>query len=71
MNIEPEIPLNNLLTKVLPFLLSFLDDALLLGLSRLGLHLHWLHWLSPVVLSCTLVYWAVGIGKSLYHRSKI
>lgn len=46
------------------FLLSFLDDAVLLGLSRLGLHWQWLHWLSPVMLGYTLLVWTIRLLKT-------
>ncbi|AFZ17091.1 hypothetical protein [Allocoleopsis franciscana] len=46
------------------FVLSFLDDALLLLLSRLGFHLNGLEWLSPVILSCTVLYWVVQLWQN-------
>jgi hypothetical protein len=39
MDIDLEKTFTSVLSQLLPFLLSFLDDALLLLLSRLGLHL--------------------------------
>ena len=61
-------PLQICLRQVLPFALSFLDDALLLLLPRLGLHLNGLQWLSPVLLSGTILYW-LGHLYSYYRAS--
>jgi hypothetical protein len=52
--------------KLLPFLLSLIDDALVLGLSRLGLHIQWLHWLSPIILLFTVVYSVVQLFPYCY-----
>ncbi|MBW4473043.1 MAG: hypothetical protein KME45_22090 [Stenomitos rutilans HA7619-LM2] len=56
-------PLQFCLKQILPFAFSFLDDALLLLLPRLGLHVDGLHWLSPVLFSGTLLYW---LGQFCY-----
>ncbi len=71
MDINLESPMHSFLSQLLPFLLSFLDDALLLGLSRIGLHLPWLQWLNPVVLSCTLMYWAVQLLRNRHHIRQV
>ena len=42
--------------KRFPVLLSFGDDALLLGLTEIGIHLPWLEGLSAVLLSVTMLY---------------
>jgi hypothetical protein len=65
MDINIEKPFVSFLGQILPLILSFLDDALLLLLSNLGLHVSWLQWLSPVILSCTLAYWAVQLLQNL------
>ena len=65
MDINLERPFQSFFSQLLPFMLSFLDDALLLLLSRLGLHLHWLEWLSPVILSCMVTYWVVQLLRNL------
>ncbi|MBD2015991.1 hypothetical protein H6F96_18710 [Microcoleus sp. FACHB-53] len=52
-----------------PFVLGLLDDALLLLLSRLGLHLNGLQWLSPVMLSCTVLYWVVQLWQNRMKNS--
>lgn len=57
---------NPSLKKFLPFLLSLIDDALVLGLSRLGLHIQWLHWLSPIILMFTIVYTIVQVFPYFY-----
>lgn len=54
--------------KGFPILLSLLDDALLLGLSRIGISLPWLQWLSLILLSATLAYWAWRILHFLYVK---
>lgn len=61
MNISLKSLVQNFPNQLLPVLLSFLDDALLLGVSHLGLHLQWLKWLSPVLLYSTFLYWAVQL----------
>lgn len=65
MDINVEKTFVSFLGQLLPFILSFLDDALLLLLSNLGLHISWLQWLSPVILSCTVAYWAVQLWQNL------
>lgn len=65
MDINVEKPFVSFLGQLLPFILSFLDDALLLLLSNLGLRVSWLQWLSPVILSCTVAYWAVQLWQNL------
>lgn len=54
--------------KGLPLLLNFLDDALLLGLSRLGVSLPWLEWLGMILLLGTLTYWAFRVVRFLARR---
>jgi|GEM_PF-3169228 len=53
----------------LPIALSFVDDALLLLLTRAGLHLPWLQWLSTVLLTATLLYWSVRLLRYLLTKS--
>ena len=55
--------------KGLPLLLSFLDDALLLGLTRIGITLPWLQWLSIILLCATALYWSWRILRVLYQKS--
>ncbi|HAA27999.1 MAG TPA: hypothetical protein DCE56_10485 [Cyanobacteria bacterium UBA8553] len=71
MAINQESPAHSFLSQLLPFLLSFLDDALLLGLSRLGLQLPWLQWLNPILLGCTLMYWAVQILRDRHYIQQV
>ena len=54
--------------KGLPILLSFLDDALILGLTRIGITMPWLQWLSAVLLSATVLYWSWRFFHFLYQR---
>jgi hypothetical protein len=71
MDSNLESPLHSSLSQLLLFLLSFLDDALLLGLSRLGLNLPWLQWLNPIILSGMIMYWAVQILRHPYCKRKL
>lgn len=65
MDLHLDSPLQTLFSQLLPFAFSFLDDALLLLLPRLGLHVPGLQWLSPVLLTGTVLYW---IGRLSYNR---
>ena len=65
MDINLERVFQNFFSQLLPFLLGFLDDALLVLLSRLGFHFKGIEWLSPVILSCTILYW---IAQFLQNR---
>jgi len=62
INLEKLSP--SFLSHLFPFVLGFLDDALLILLSRLGLHLNGLEWISPVILSCTVLYWVVQLWQN-------
>lgn len=68
MDIPADSPLR-LLSQILVFLLNFLDDAVLLGLSRSGLHLPGVQWLSPILMSCTILVWGVRLFKAQPWRS--
>ncbi|NMG11060.1 hypothetical protein DP117_30975 [Brasilonema sp. UFV-L1] len=63
MDINLKTPSQSFLNQLLPFLLSFVDDALLLGLSHFGFHLQWLKWLSPVIMIYTVLYWTVQLMR--------
>jgi hypothetical protein len=71
MDINLEKVFQSFFSQLFPFLLGFLDDALLLLLSRLGFHLHGLEWLSPVILSCTIVYWVGQIWHNRHGEQKV
>lgn len=71
MDIDLERVFQSFFTQLLPFLLGFLDDALLLLLSRLGIHFKGLEWLSPVILSCTILYWAVKLWQKRNGEEKV
>lgn len=64
MDINLEKPFQSLFGQLLTFSISLLDDALLLLLSRLGLHINGLQWLSPVLMICTILYWAVQFWRN-------
>lgn len=53
-----------LLTQSLLFLSNFLDDAILLGLSRFGYHFAWLQWIAPLMFGLTLLVWATQLLKA-------
>jgi ABC-type nickel/cobalt efflux system permease component RcnA len=61
--------LQSIFQKGLPFALSFVDDALLLAATRMGLHLPWLQWASTVLLISTVLYWTVRLLRFLYFKS--
>jgi hypothetical protein len=68
MNLDSEDPFQNFFRHLFPLFFSLLDDALIVGLSRLGCNLPWLEWLSPVVIVCTALYmgvqfWCHGVPK--------
>jgi len=68
MNLDSENPFSNLFRQLFPFIFSLLDDALIVGLSRLGCNLPCLEWLSSAVMTCTALYiavqfWHYGIPK--------
>lgn len=71
MDINLESPFRSFLSQLLPFMLSFTDDALVLGLSRLGLHIHWLQWFSWVILSCTILYWIMQLWCKRHGMGKV
>lgn len=54
--------------KGLPVALSFLDDALLLLLSKIGIPLPGLDWLGWFLLACTILHWTV---RFLYNHFKL
>lgn len=54
--------------QVLLFLLSLLDDALLLGLSRLGINIPYVKWLAPVIFIALSYQWIRHLYHFLRHR---
>lgn len=68
MNLIQEDASHSFFSQFFLFLLSFADDALIMGLSRFGCHFSWLHWLSPLSIFCSVVYtifqfWSHGLPK--------
>jgi hypothetical protein len=63
--------LQSVLQKGLPLLLNFLDDAILLGMTRMGVSLPWLQWLSWVLLIATLLYWTYRLYRFLSRRCQV
>jgi hypothetical protein len=63
MSSNSEDPFPRLFCQLLPFLFSLIDDALILGLSRLGCEVPWLKALSPIVIGCTVLYLVVQVCK--------
>lgn len=64
MNLDLENLSQLLLSSLVPFLISLLDDILLLGLARLGWNMPWLHWLSIVLIIVTMTFTIIHIFKS-------
>ncbi|WP_297041533.1 hypothetical protein [Thermosynechococcus sp. OHK43] len=56
-----------LLRQLFPLLISLLDDALAVVLTRLGCHLPWLEQLMPFVLSGVTLYVVIHGGKVIYE----
>lgn len=63
--------LQTVLQKGLPVLFSFLDDALLLGLTKIGVNLPWLEWLSGLLLSAAIIYWSFRIIRFFYQNYRV
>ena len=59
MSSDSEEPFPSLFRQLLPFLIGFLDDALIVGLSKLGCQIPWLESLSPILMGCTVLYMAL------------
>ena len=57
--------------KSLPILFGFLDDLLLLGMTKIGITLPWLQWFSIFLLSATILYWSFCIMRFLRQRYRI
>lgn len=64
MNIDLENVSQLLLASLLPFLISLIDDALLLGLARLGWNVPWLQWLSIILVIVTVTFSVIHLVKS-------
>lgn len=60
----------NILRQLIPLLVSLLDDVLIVGLSRLGCNLPYLEWLSPIVITGTIVYLSVQFWQSPFGARK-
>lgn len=56
-----------LLRQLLPLLISLLDDAFALVLTRLGCHLPWLEKIMPFVFSGVTLYVILHGGKVIYE----
>jgi hypothetical protein len=54
--------------QVLLFLVSLLDDALLLGLSRLGINIPYLKWIAPIIFVALSYQWIRHIYQFVKHR---
>ncbi|MBF2021499.1 MAG: hypothetical protein IGR93_15700 [Hydrococcus sp. C42_A2020_068] len=63
MNSDSEDPFTSLFRQFFPFLFGLLDDALIVGLSRLGCKVPWLEALSLIVISCTTMYLVIQFWK--------
>jgi hypothetical protein len=56
MNFNLDFSSQSLLGQLLIILISLLDDTLIVWLSHLGLNVAGLKWLSPIVITCTILY---------------
>jgi hypothetical protein len=52
------------------FLLSLLDDAAILGLSRLGIHIPGLNFLGAIVVLAIVAHWMWQLGHHLIDRGE-
>lgn len=55
--------------QVCPFAISFLDEILLFCLSHLGIELPGLQWLSPLLMTFTVLLWVMR-GLRFLNASK-
>lgn len=61
------------LSKLAPLALSFADDLLVIGLSRLGISLPGIAWIGPLLLTVTLLFWLTRLihyGAKFYERQR-
>jgi hypothetical protein len=63
MDFASDDPFPTFLRQCLLLLVSLLDDALIVGLSRLGCNIPWLEALSPIVVGCTTLYLVVQFWR--------
>ena len=63
--------LQTIIQKGFPIALSFVDDALLLLATRVGLHLPWLQWVSTILLAATLLYWGIRLLRFSQTKAKL
>ena len=54
--------------KLFPFALSFLDDALLLLFSKLGVNIPGLQWFCTTLMMGSLAYWIIRFLYRHYHN---
>jgi hypothetical protein len=59
---------STVLGQVVIFMLSLLDDALLIGLSRLGVNIPGLQWLPYLVVGGFVVHWTKHFFHHRSHR---
>ncbi|NJL45824.1 MAG: hypothetical protein HC922_09110 [Leptolyngbyaceae cyanobacterium SM2_3_12] len=64
-------PLLLVCQKSFPILLSFLDDAPWLLLTRIGLNVPWLEWIGLGVTVATILYWSYRLAHFLYQRYQV
>lgn len=57
--------------QVVIFLISLLDDALLIGLSRLGINIPGLQWLPYIVAGGLIVHWTKHFLRHRAHRKQL
>jgi hypothetical protein len=66
LDLEPETP--TALVQVGIFMLSLLDDAAIVGLSRMGVHIPGLNWVGTIVIVGMIIHWMEKMGHYLINR---
>jgi len=61
----------NMLQQGALLFLSCLDDVLIVSLSKLGVTLPGLPWLSTGLLTVTVLFWLYRIGRFLHRRYRL
>jgi hypothetical protein len=69
MNIDVQALLQFGLHQGLPLALSFLDEVILLILSKVGIQIPGLQWLCPFLLACTLLLWIIRLMRHYYYAT--
>jgi hypothetical protein len=71
MGVESESLPPGLAVQGFIFLFGLLDDAVLIGLSRLGMHIPGLRWVSPILLGGTVIYMSMQLFRKFFVPRKV